>query len=63
MEKGDKKAEHEESVINSIRRMTEIGSDMAKEIEETRAMLERDARERREYDERMKWYMEQEKAK
>lgn len=59
MEKERQKTEHEESVINSIRRMTEIGSDMAKEIEETRAMLERDTQERKAHEKKMKWYKSQ----
>lgn len=62
MEKERQKAEHEESVINSIRRMTEIGSDMAKEIEETRAMLERDAQDRKAHEEKMKWYESQKRV-
>lgn len=63
MEKERQKAEQKESVINSIQRMMEIGSDMAKEIKETRVMLDKDAQERRAYDERMEWYRKQEKAK
>lgn len=59
MEKEQQKAEQRESVINSIRRMTEIGSDMAKEIEDTRAMLERDAQDRKAHEEKMKWYESQ----
>ena len=56
-----KEAEREQNVLNSLRRMNEMGNAMTKSVSQIDAILKKDEQHRKEYEEQMEWYRKQQK--